>query len=163
MKAFNLEQALRGYPVINRKGEKVDSVTIIEGVADNMECILTVQDGDIYEYYKNGIYYHDKESMMDLFMSDEQIETFTPQEGDLIYVKDNHSSDWQKREFIYTTKEGKHLCKSTNIFAETSDIFTINWDMIKPIEEIIELSVKIDGVEVNPNSLTEEVWLQLRK
>ncbi len=69
-KPFNLEEALKGHPVVTREGLPVTQITKFDGVGETQYPIRAVMNGEIAGYQSKGNYYSTGiESHMDLFMA----------------------------------------------------------------------------------------------
>lgn len=70
-KAFNLEQALAGRPVVTRDGRSVMQLVKFDCV-DDAGKVYGVVDCKVYVFTSNGEYLHDSGSCLDLFMTPEK-------------------------------------------------------------------------------------------
>lgn len=72
MKPFNLERALSGDPVVTRDGRKVAQIVAFKNILENYQSVVAVVDGIIHRYMSNGRFFKTNETLVDLFMAEEE-------------------------------------------------------------------------------------------
>lgn len=65
---FDLELALRGWPLINRHGNSVRLVAYVPDACAEQQIVFLTQ-GAVYAGHKDGRFTHDKETCLDLFLA----------------------------------------------------------------------------------------------
>lgn len=65
---FDLELALRGWPLINRHGNSVRLIAYVPDACAEQQIVFLAQ-GAVYAGHADGRFTHDKETCLDLFLA----------------------------------------------------------------------------------------------
>jgi len=154
MKKFDLQKALNGEALITRDGRKAYEFRRSNASIDY--CYFVEGDRRIRVCYKDGVHKFDKQNL-DLFMAEQY------KEGDRVMVRDNDDDEWTELIYLFTDKNGFHLCTWIDRYGRGDTYPAFTWEQIKPIEDTIEITVKINGKEAKLSDISDETLTKIKE
>ena len=121
MKPFDLERALKGEPVITREGRKVSELHYFETCDDPGECVVTIIDGEMLLYYKDGNYFDDKTTEDDLFMAPRKVTKW----AQIVKIKADVAISLNRTLFDSKEEARNAYC---NDYFDVIDVAPISWE-----------------------------------
>lgn len=112
MKPFNLEESKAGKKVITKDGREVKILCWDRKEQKYPIVALVGKDKEVYEFTKEGRFFPDEESNLDLFMDSEKIKGWCNiyKDNEIRYIQGLYSS---KEEAIEKSKGSSHECVAT--------------------------------------------------
>ena len=150
---------------------KVGDKISVHGTTAKVSGIDSRRNYDLVFYEILGVVDHFTSGCYDVINGDifKIEEEFT--RGEIVQVRDNEDGKWMDRVFL-TKIEGTDIDSiivvsnyDEGCFEDGDDFIWQCWKYIqkKPKEDKVKLTLEVNGKEVDPNTLSEESWANLRK
>lgn len=169
MKPFDLELAVKGHPLVLRNGTKVEEFKYFETSKSKYPCAIPLPDPTFCLFYfsKEGKYSAYKKSDYDLFL-DDSVEWEEPLEmGDIVEVYKDDT--WEERIFITEGVDQGARCVNLHDvkgFQDGKSFNTVYWKpnewRRKPKKVEIDITVKVNGISVPLNTISDETLLKIK-